>query len=426
MKDIQTWYPRTGVEVRRSRTDRDPTPTPTTIRFPGDPGQGKFYFGGRADTLTSANPPGFTPEETAISTWESKMATWSGGKQLGIMRIYGAGSTTVGFTLGNGSDATRHLSHGRLPHVSFKFPSGGAWGTTLGTQMNTAIAFGADWETWMDALANQFKSLAPNPIWWTFFHEPEDFTDSYGTTGAANYRLICRNMVFALRTRGVTNATYVNGCIQAPFDYGQHGGTRDWRWYYADWKGTSTGGSTAAAPNAADFYLTGTDSVVDIQGVDVYSWWTAAMYAGQESAGAAATAGEALSNYESFQSLWQSIQDRNDFLGKPYCIAEYGIEAYHTGTYIPPGVTNVATVNGTLSAPGDAVFAGTNDQITKDNLAGMFAILGTRNIVGLEVYNYMLSHNPWRLEYGDPNGARYEGYGRGVGRDDCVRPALGA
>lgn len=346
-------------------------------RFAGDPGKGKFYVGGRQDQLT------WSSSETAIANWETRMAPWSGGQKLSIIRQFESASSTTGWT--NRALTATHLANDRMVHVSFKLPG-------EVSQAVAAAGTGAAFTTWMDALAAAFKSYAPKPIWWTFWHEPENDANFNTVSGSAEYRAICRNIVRALRARDVDNSTFWTTGYMCPWTFGDRGGTRDWRWWYPDWKGTTAAGSSKDAPNRADFYLRGAlESVVEGIGLDVYSWWDE---------GEATTGTKA---YEPFSKLFGWAYDRTAFLGQAYAIMEHGVQALHTGTV----------------AAGDAVFM---DDATLAYLSAMFDTMQAKNVVACMVYNYALVQNHWRLELADPNRARYQGYGLGMARPAHVHP----
>lgn len=402
-------------------------PPPTESRFPGDPGVGNFYFGGRPDTLSSQDPPGWSGRSAAWDGWLSRMATWRSGKVFGVSRLYCDGDLNAGWSGGDAGSGAADMTRGMILSVSFKYPT--AWGTGEAA-MNTAVAFGSPWNTWMTNLANKIKSYAPAPIWITFFHEPEDH--KAWTNGPANYRAINRRMYADLHALGADNFALVPGMVQCPYIYGRGGGPTDWNIYYPDWKGTYTNfpngsASSAMNPNPVDYYAAGDpNSVVDVIGLDIYNWWNAERYKEQDpDHHPSGTAAEPLSNYQTFADMFSTVKGVQDFLGKPYAIGEFGIEAYHTGCYVPPNAGTVTKYTGTLlNPPGDAVYGTTNNQRTVDNLTGMGAVMGPYNIVALMVYNYMLSHNPWRLEYGDPDRKRYEGYGKMLAQNNCVMPVL--
>jgi acyl dehydratase len=344
-------------------------------RFLGDPGVGKYYFGGREDTLT------WSDSETAIANWQTNMTTWSGGMPLGIIRVFDSSSSIT-----NGVNVlgamTRHYNNGRLPHISFKLPSG--------ITAADAAAQTGQFSTWMDSLATAFSSYAPKPVWWTFNHEPENDTGVYDTAGgAANYRAICRNIRLALKSRGVTNDMFWTTAYMCPFTFGDRGGTRDWRWWYPDWKGTTAPGSSKNNPNPADFYMPGdSNAVVDGIGLDIYSWWEE---------------GSPLSSFESFETLFMWAHNRMSFLGLPYNVMEHGVCAYHTGT----------------ESGGTAVY---DPNLTLDYLSAMSTVITAHNIVALQVYNYALVNQQFRLEIGDPNKYRYQGYGQAMSGGSVVLP----
>jgi hypothetical protein len=282
----------------------------------------------------------------------------------------------------------------------------------------------------MENLADKFMERAPTPIWWTFFHEPEDHRSVTG--GATGYRAVQRRMKQDLDDLGVTNAAFAAGCIVAPYDYGRAYGPIDWNLWYPDWKGTYTnhpggGASSASNPNPVDYYLDGDPlSVVDMIGLDIYNFWNAERSKEEDTATYPnGTAAESSSTYVTFENMWNTISGMNDFLGKPYMIAEYGVEAYHTGLYVPPGAGTWTKYTGaSITPPGDAVYGTTNNNRTRSNIEDMGAGFAEWNIVALEVYNYRLTHDPWRLNYADPDEIRYSAYGNVVDQPNCVVPDL--
>ncbi|MBL8121552.1 hypothetical protein JNM87_02275 [Candidatus Saccharibacteria bacterium] len=343
-----------------------------STRFPGDPGLGNFYFGGREDQLT------WPSSATAIANWESNMAPWSGGAPLGIIRQYSNGSITTGWS-GRATTDT-HIAANRLVHVSFKLASG----VTQSDCVDQTVAFTG----WMDALADAFNAYAPVPIWWTFHHEPENDANWQGS-GEAEYRTVCRNIKNALVSRGVTNGMFWTTGYMCPYTFGDAGGARDWRAWYPDWKGTTQAGSSKNNPDPVDFYLPGDpNAVVDGIGLDVYSWWNE---------------GESMTSWDDFETLFDWAASRMDFLGLPYNIMEHGVQAYHTGT---EGV--------------DAVYV---PATTLDYISGMYDTMTARNIVAMQVFNYAIVDQAWRLEIQDPQQIRYEGYGTGMARSECKLPA---
>lgn len=341
-------------------------------RFPGDPGEGNFYYGGREDQLT------WTNSAVAIQNWEDRMSPWSGGAKLSIIRVFSQASVVDGFT--HRALCNTHYSNGRMPHVSFKLPSG----LSAADAANQAGSFSA----WMDGLASAFQSFAPKPIWWTFWHEPENDADWQGATGEARYRQVCRNIKQALVSRGVVNATFWTTGYMCPYTFGDAGGTRDWRAWYPDWKGTTAAGSSKNNPNPVDFYLPGdSQAVVDGIGLDIYSWWDE---------------GDSQADYQSFDTLFMWAHSRMGFLGLPYNIMEHGVQALHTG----------------VESQGTAVY---DVPATLNYLSAMYDIMIQKNIVAMQVYNYALVQNAWRLEIEDPQRIRYQGYGVGLTRPNHVQ-----
>lgn len=369
-------------------------PPSSSPRFVGDPGLGNYYVGGRADTLT------WTNNETAFDNWETAMQPYAGGKQAcSIERIYdGTASVSGGLNSGVRSSITAAYAANRLPHVSFKLPSG----VTNADAGNATGSF----ETWMDNLAAYFTSLAPKPIWWTFFHEPENdlsiWGDSTGADGTLQqyYRQACRNIKNALDTRGVTNSWFWTTGYMCPFSFGKASsgsadgaGARDWRHYYPDWKGTTQSGSSKNNPNPADFYIYGVDSQAVVQGIglDIYNWWSE---------------GAAKSSYVSFWDLFRHAYSRTSFLGRPYNTMEHGTLVYHTGSW---------------SSGTDAAW---DNQLALDYLSAMYNNMIQYDIVACQVFNYAIVEQQFRLEQGDPSKTRYQGYGLGMARANHIQPTF--
>lgn len=248
------------------------------IRFPGDPGAGKMYLG-----IATASQ-----SATAYDSLESSL-----GKKFGMTRLYYADS--IGW-----SNVDAHLAKGRLPAVSFK----------NGSRSMANIASGAE-DAWIDGIGAEIARRAPKPLFMTFYHEPEDNFPS--SSAAATFRAASRRIVSRWRAAGVKNFTYVSDYYMTNWSFNALSG-RDWRWWYPDWKGTTTAGSSKDAPNAADFY-SGADSVVDVIGFDVYNWWA------PDGSGA----------WTTFKYQADFGTSRTKILGKPYCVGEMGTMAYASG-----------------------------------------------------------------------------------------------
>jgi hypothetical protein len=193
---------------------------PQTARFPGDPGPGKVWFG-----LNNA---------TGYHTVEAQLP-----HPLGLLRIYNGLNWGVPMTGVAGA-----IAEHKIPYISWKVAP-----YSVSTVPQSAI----------NTLCANLKSFAPNPIWATVFHEPEnDFTTA---AQAAAYRSLFRGTVHTCDAMGVTNVAWTEPTLMAPFSFGTASG-RNPAWWEPDWKGTSTG-------TAADWF-TGADRVVDILSIDIY------------------------------------------------------------------------------------------------------------------------------------------------------------
>lgn len=383
-------------------TPPPPPPTGGAARFPGDPGAGNYYVGGRPDQQS------FPVRATAITTWQDRMEPWAGAtkKKLSIERIYDTDAhTTSGLNSGPRSEVTAAHAAGRLPHISFKLPKNG--GTTQLVTPDDAANQTGQFATWMDNLAAWFNGLGGKPVWWTFWHEPENDAGTWGNpdgsqpTLSKKYRDACRNIAKALKARGVTNAAFVTTCWMTPYSFGKEyaaapdgSGARDWRIYYPDWKGTTASGSSKNAPNPTDFYVKGssTEAVVDALGIDVYNWWD--------------TEGKTKDKFVTFWDLFRHAYERTSFTGLPYVQGEFGVMVYHTGSV-------------------DAGTAGNWDYaMTRSHLSAMFDVMAQYDVIACEVFNYSITRPHWRLELADPAQSRYEGYGRGMARANHVYPTI--
>lgn len=189
-------------------------------RFPGDPGVGKVWFG-----LNHANE---------YSNVENQMP-----HPLGLVRIYNGNDW--GVPMAAVADA---IADHKIPYISWKLLP-----YTVNTVPQTAIT----------TLCSNLKSFAPNPIWATLFHEPEENLAT--ATQAAAYRSLFRTTVQTCDAMGVANVAWTQPTFMAPYSF-RAGSGRNPAWWEPDWKGTSTGTS-------ADWF-TGADRVIDILAIDVY------------------------------------------------------------------------------------------------------------------------------------------------------------
>jgi hypothetical protein len=324
-----------------------PTPTPTTGRFAGDPGAGKLYLG----VATASQSP------DAYGGLEAEL-----GRKFGMTRLYYADAISW-------SNVDGHIARGRIPAVSFK----------NGSRTIANIASGAE-DAWIDAMGAAIRQRAPVPFFMTFFHEPED---NFPTAAeATSFRAANRRIASRWRAAGVKNFTWVVDYYMTNWSFVAASG-RDWRWWYPDWKGTTQAGSSKDAPSALDFY-TGSESVADVIGLDVYNWWDPT---------------KGTSGWQSFQTHADWATSRMDFLGKPYCVGELGTMAYQVG----------------------GVFDATR---TKAWFSDAYQYMTTKNFVCAMYWNNDHSVDAWdpRLELNDPQKLRFGALADIMGRPATAMP----
>ncbi|MQB00543.1 MAG: hypothetical protein GEU78_09670 [Actinobacteria bacterium] len=208
--------------------------------FPGDPGAGVLLSGCTVYTGSGGVPSGV--DWIDIET----------GRRHVLSRSYSSN--------GNGWDWTQiddDLTVDRIPFHTSKFTNftnaqivAGSADATLTTQANNAIA------------------RAPSPLWLGFYHEPEDNFES--DAAAAEFRAAARYIAGFMRVAGVTNVAWVFPVWMVSWSFRGGEAVRGgaWKWD-PDWKGTLSG---AGVPAAADWW-TGTDSVIDLIGMDQYTPW---------------------------------------------------------------------------------------------------------------------------------------------------------
>ena len=266
----------------------------SAARFYSDPGVGNFYLG-----MSS-------PSRSSLATHISKM----GGAPLGVLRHSspsGAPDWTVIDTIRAG---------GRIPWTSFK---------ATGGRTMASIVSGAD-DAWIDGIAAGFAARAPWPIWWTFWHEPENDTAVSGSN-APNYRAAQRRIAQRIKAAGVTNSVFAANCYQFPYSFGSASG-RDWRIWYADWKGTTTSGGKFA-PNPVDYWVAGDpNSVVELFAIDFYHQFEIQNNPSQP-----------MSKWLDYtgSGMWTDrLQPYTQFLGHPYAIGEWSTSAAQDGLVFDP------------------------------------------------------------------------------------------
>lgn len=272
-----------------------------TPRFFSDPGRGAFYTG-----LSS-------PSRTPLATHETKI-----GAPVALLRTF----STSGAPNYTAIDSI--IAGGRIPWTSWKTPAG----------ISIAdIATGAA-DAWIDGIASGLAARAPWPVWWTFWHEPENDAQVSGVN-APNYRLAQRRMRQRIKAAGVTNDVFCCTLFQFPYSFGTTSG-RDWRIWYPDWKGTTTTGGKFA-PNPVDYYLNGDpDSVVDVFGMDFYHQWEI-----QDSPI------DPMTKWLDYNGpgMWTArLQPYTQFLGKPYAIGEWSTAAAQDGIVFDPNADGTFTL----------------------------------------------------------------------------------
>lgn len=119
-----------------------PPPIPHPPRFPGDPGQGRLYYGASV------------PYGQSVTGWERRL-----GSTLSVHRSYFTPDHNE--TLELIRQCRNDVSHGRLSHVSIKPP--GTW---------AEIAAGGQ-DAWLDSMLRPLGELS-TPILFTLHHEPEN------------------------------------------------------------------------------------------------------------------------------------------------------------------------------------------------------------------------------------------------------------
>ena len=320
-------------------------------RFPGDPGVGRLYVGGTPDPILSSYTSSF-------ATWEQRM----GGRKMGMARVFSSNSSAPWGT------ADAMIAKGVIPHISVK-PS---------NLSLSAVAAGKE-NAWLDTLVAGFKQRAPFPIWFTFYHEPEDNLTT--AAQAAEYRAAVRYIYAYFKSKGVTNMTHVATAYMNTWSFVKASG-RDWRFWHPDYKGTNFG--TATAPDIRDFY-TGADSVVDVMGLDTYmNGWKF---------------GDALTAYDVawFDKAMKVVIGYMGMLNhKGYAIPEFGFRVKQTGSF-SNGTTGWTT--GTLY-----------EADTRTMMKNLYESAIANKVVALEYWNSTLSasgEGDNRFEFADPNRVRY-------------------
>lgn len=166
--------------------------SPANVRFPGDPGSGRLYYG--AAVMASLSLPNLEQQLNGTLT---------------VRRSYFDRSNTAGL-LGR---AKEDHGAGRYPLVSTKVP--GTW---------AAVASGV-YDTWLHTLLQGLGRLS-RPVMLALHHEPEDEVGPTGMTPAA---WVSMQMHAISMARSVaTNTTIVPILMQWTFDSRSGRKPRDW------------------------------------------------------------------------------------------------------------------------------------------------------------------------------------------------------
>lgn len=347
---------------------------PQSGRFPGDPGQGNFYLDITHDNTVSG---GYSGQLAGI---HARLSAYSPAKtrRLSLHRMYNTGLAV------NATEFNWALTNNMIPLPSFKASP---------TSVTSGSQDGA-----LSTIASLFLSAKASgkAVWWTYYHEPEDnFTTS---TAAAQVRAAARYIKQFFDDAGCSNCAFVAVLYMAGWTLNPSSG-RDWRWWWPDWKGTSTGGSSATNPNPADFYPRGsTDAVVDILGLDSYQYDT--WYPGQALSKWAGTwEGDTL-------ATWRSLITQASGTAYPICIGETGYYCKATGTFTSgSGKSGVGWTPSTFY-----------DSDTQAMLNALLPAYLANDVVGVSLWNQYVpppngaigDYRDTRLSYADPNELRWK------------------
>ena len=295
--------------------DPPPPPPPPTERFAGDPGVGKCYIGSNrvGDTagvntederwnwvknrLSERTTPLNGPKNRPPHVIRSYLGVPAGDPPSGGTYAWDYPARPAQQKFPSQRLIQYAHDHGAIPWVEIDL-----WGVPIDTgyaaeswMFGLADAYDAGftgmtgdglaaYNRWKDDVLPKFAPFAPNPIWVAIGHEPEDniHWDSKlkEPQRLTAFRKAQRALVLIARREGYTHLTFPAIAYMTYTLRGQGG--RDWRYWYPDWKGTSTNGATASSPfpggSLADFYTATTrdgsihESVVDIFAWDQYFW----------------------------------------------------------------------------------------------------------------------------------------------------------
>lgn len=221
-------------------------------RFFGDPGAGNIILGFAVQ--------GGTQSLFTALTGPTKL-----NHNFGCARLYDNGSGLL-----RPSDIDFHTANGRITHSTV---NAGAWVTGSWAAIKNRTDNAPNmYSSWLATIAAQIKARPKVPILLTWLHEPENNIGSQTAddTAKQDYRAAKRVIHQDLRALGCNNYVNVDCCFMGAATFGAASG-RDWRFWYADWKGTTTSGDKNS-PDPRDFFG-GVDQTVDMPGFDAYNFW---------------------------------------------------------------------------------------------------------------------------------------------------------
>jgi len=272
-----------------------------STRFYADPGAGKVYvgsnpylatFGGFQNSLTQVNNRLKNPLNASSTNFgngnsgttgcpAAPLSTYNSGvgnnsnRYMGIIRSYNSDSSASG-TGPEVSDINASINVLGLPFISWK------WIGASAAEMNE-LAQGGSRDALIQEWANIIKSYHPWPIWWCFWHEPNDNYDS-DVSNPSNrrnkmnaYRAAQRNIVRIFRQEEVNNAAFFPATYQNTHWRSEKNDVNVWgQWpdLIGDPDEPYQSGGWAWNPSPSEVYSYGsTNSVVDGISNDVYPAW---------------------------------------------------------------------------------------------------------------------------------------------------------
>lgn len=342
---------------------------PSTSRFPGDPGQGKYYM----EAIYDNNSTGSYQAQDVTIRARMSAYTPAQTRAFSIHRIYAGADTTLPAT-----EFTWALDNDRLPLVSFKGAPTSITSGSLDGDLNT--------------LVGQFNTAKAQgkAVWWCYWHEPED--DFTSSTTMAQYRAAQRYCYAYFKAAGCDNIAHVAAFYMNDNTFSSSSGRLWWNWW-PDWKGTNTGNRAWNNPNPVDFYPKGdANAVVDILGLDTYSTYTGRFVFGSN-----------LSQYTPTLMGDPLIAASNAIAqasgaAYPITIGELGFVVKQSGTF-SNGLTGA---NGRGWTPSTYYEADTSTM-----LAHLKQTIADKDVVGFSYWNQTINTGGWwkdvRLLEFDPN-----------------------